>query len=78
MPEPRHLLPRLAAVLLVATLLTGCASTLPQAWEKGLLARPGMALDSGGLEARFGDHVYGSREGASGSGSAGGASCGCY
>ena len=35
------------------------------------------AMQDSGLEARFGDHIYSSRESASGSGVAGGASCGC-
>ncbi len=73
MPELR----RAVTVLCASVLLAGCAGPVPQAWEKGALARPDMALDSGGLEARFGEHIYGSREGASGSGTAGGASCGC-
>lgn len=62
---------------LSALLLGACAGPLPQPWEKGLLARPEMAMDVSGLEARFGDHIYGSRESASGGGVAGGASCGC-
>lgn len=74
MPELR----RAALLLIVPPLLAACAGPLPQAWEKGALARPDMALDGGGLEARFGEHIYGSRESASGSGTAGGASCGCY
>lgn len=68
---------RLVPCLVSALLLGACAGPLPQAWEKGLLARPDMAMDSSGLEARFGDHIYSSRESASGSGVAGGASCGC-
>jgi hypothetical protein len=77
MPDPFRGPKRLFASLVAALLLAGCAGPLPQPWEKGLLARPDMAMDSSGLEARFGDHVYSSREGASGSGVAGGASCGC-
>lgn len=60
----------------VALLLAACGQ-LPQAWEKGHLARPDMAFDADPLEARFNDHVYASKEAASGSGSAAGAGCGC-
>lgn len=77
MTDIRHILGRVLPGVLSALLLGACAGPLPQPWEKGLLARPDMAMDVGSLEARFGDHIYGSRESASGSGVAGGASCGC-
>lgn len=65
------------AALPAAVWLAGCAQALPQAWEKGLLARPDMALDADALEQRSDEHVYTSREAASGRGAAGGAGCGC-
>lgn len=56
--------------------VAGCGA-LPQPWEKGILARPAMSFEVDGLEARFTDHVYASKEAASGGGAAGGAGCGC-
>ncbi|NBO76672.1 MAG: DUF4266 domain-containing protein [Betaproteobacteria bacterium] len=58
----------------------GCALA-PQvpvaAFEKGDLARPAMQFDADRLEASFGDHIYFSKEGASGGRSVGGGGCGC-
>ena len=68
-----------AAVLLLAllaALLSGCG-TLPQPWEKGVLAKPAMSFEGDALEARFVDHVYTSKEAATGGGTVGGAGCGC-
>lgn len=64
--------------LMVACALpaAGCGA-LPQPWEKGILARSAMSFEVDGLEARFTDHVYASKEAASGGGAAGGAGCGC-
>jgi hypothetical protein len=56
-------------------LLTGCASVQP--WEKGNLAKPEMSLGKDQLEARYADHIYTSREAASGGTSVGGGGCGC-
>lgn len=65
-----------AALLLAAVLQVACGN-LPQAWEKGHLARPEMGFEGDGLESRFIDHVYASKEAASGGASASGAGCGC-
>ena len=49
----------------------------PEYLEKDLLARPGMAIDTGHLGRRFDDHIYTSRENASGGTGVGGGGCGC-
>ncbi len=66
----------LAACALV--LVAGCSS-LPQVqpWEKGNLAKPEMAFDPDVLDTRFTDHIYFSKEGASGGAGVGGGGCGC-
>ncbi len=58
--------------------LVGCAG-LPavQAWEKGHLARPDMALEGNALEAKLADHIYFSKEAASGGAGVAGGGCGC-
>lgn len=64
----------------LAVVLTGggCAAIKPvQAWEKGTLARSDMLLDGDPLEMRFGEHIYASREAASGGAGVGGGGCGC-
>lgn len=55
--------------------LSGCASVQP--WEKGKLAKPEMGFGGAQLETRFADHIYTSREAASGGASVGGGGCGC-
>ncbi len=57
--------------------LGGCAMTPPAAWEKGQLAKPAMRMDGDGLEQRFTQHIYASKENASGGQSVGGGGCGC-
>jgi hypothetical protein len=66
------------ALLLAATVagLAGCAEISP--WERGNLAKPQMALQPQPLQAAFREHVYGSREAASGGSASSGGGCGCY
>jgi hypothetical protein len=63
------------ALLVVLLPLAGCATVQP--WEKGKLARPEMTFGGDVLETRYADHVYTSREGASGGAGVGGGGCGC-
>lgn len=65
------------SLALLAALLAGCAPAPVQPWEKGLLARPDMSFGSAPLSVRNADHVYASREAASGGAGAGGGGCGC-
>jgi Domain of unknown function (DUF4266) len=64
-----------AAVLLACLTLGGCAG--PQAWEKGNLAKPEMAIGGNPLEQRYQQHIYTSKEAASGGYGVGGGGCGC-
>lgn len=58
--------------------LAACAPlTAVQPWEKGQLARPVMALDRDTLDAKLSEHLYFSKEAASGGNSVGGGGCGC-
>lgn len=63
-------------LLLAASLLvSGCANVKP--WERDLLAKPQMALDSDPLQSAFNDHIYFSKEASSGGRGFGGGGCGC-
>ena len=56
----------------------GCATfDPPKPWEKGELARPEMQFDADPLDTRTTQHVYTSKEGASGGYGPGGGGCGC-
>ena len=68
---------RALPLVCMAALLCGCSPVQP--WERGTLAKPHMALQPFPVQAAFREHIYGSREAASGgSASAGGGGCGCY
>ena len=62
---------------LAAAALAGCATSPPQAWEKGALARPDMTMGGDPLAQRFDRHIYDSKENASGGTGVGGGGCGC-
>lgn len=69
---------RAPALCLTAAALGGCAQLGVQPWERDLLAKPSMQL--GGampLEAGFDDHIYFSKEAATGGRAFGGGGCGC-
>lgn len=57
--------------------LGGCAWEPPQPWEKGALAKPAMTMGGDTLSQRFDQHVYSSKENASGGYGVGGGGCGC-
>jgi hypothetical protein len=58
--------------------LAGCAAvTSPQPWEKGVLARPDMQFEADRLGTRATQHVYTSKEAATGGYGVGGGGCGC-
>jgi hypothetical protein len=57
---------------------TGCSVIRPvQAWDKGYLAKNSMKFDYDKLAMKNGEHIYTSKEAASGSSSVGGGGCGC-
>jgi hypothetical protein len=58
--------------------LAGCSTYQPpQPWEKGQLARADMTMESDALDQRFVQHIYSSKENASGGYGVGGGGCGC-
>ena len=70
---------RTTAILTLSLALGACAYAPPKPWEKGELAKPSMQFDAPAerLEARYQEHVYFSKEGASGGYGVGGGGCGC-
>lgn len=67
---------KVAAALLLMQ-LAGCASLGVQPWERDLLAKDEMALDSEGINLGLDDHIYFSKEATSGGRAFAGGGCGC-
>ena len=68
----------LPALLFCVSTLTGCATLQPpQPWEKDRLARPEMQFDADSLDAKLTQHIYDSKEAATGGNGVGGGGCGC-
>lgn len=69
--------PRIMAALLCAALLASCASGNVEPWERDVLARKPMQLDAYPLDTFIDEHIYFSKESASGGQGIGGGGCGC-
>ena len=66
------------APIVFAIAVAGCATMAPpQPWEKGNLARPEMQFDPDPLDTKITQHIYTSKEAATGGYGAGGGGCGC-
>lgn len=72
----RARLPAASALAAALLALAGCAPVQP--WERGVLARPQMALDPFPGQSAWRSHVQSARQAASLGGSAEGGGCGCY
>lgn len=57
--------------------LSGCGRVGVKPWERDLLAKPAMQLDSDPLETSINNHIYFSKESSSGGQGFGGGGCGC-
>ncbi len=69
----------LHALLLIITLgLSGCSiGETVQPWDKAVLARPEMTFEGDPLDTKYVEHIYSSKEAASGGAGVGGGGCGC-
>jgi hypothetical protein len=76
-PNPRRKAATLALLALTLSLLGGCASMGVQPWERDVLAQPAMAPEGVPLHGDLDDHVYFSKEAATGGRGFGGGGCGC-
>ncbi len=65
------------AILTMLGLLAGCSNLGVKPWQRGVLARPDMALGAESLDAAFDDHIYFSKEASSGGRGFAGGGCGC-
>ncbi|MEO8133721.1 MAG: DUF4266 domain-containing protein [Betaproteobacteria bacterium] len=69
---------RLGLLAAAIVLLPGCAMLKTvQPWEKGNLAKPAMTFSADPLDERYTQHIYASKENASGGYGIGGGGCGC-
>lgn len=70
---------RIMLALAALYFASGCSLIQPvQPWQKGTLAKPEMTIEGNDiLGAKFSDHIYVSREAASGGSGVGGGGCGC-
>jgi hypothetical protein len=57
--------------------VSGCANLGVEPWERDLLAKKEMALNSSPVDSALDDHIYFSKEASSGGKSFGGGGCGC-
>ena len=61
--------------LTTAALASGCTNAKP--WQRGILSDLTMRADRDPLGTAYAEHVYFSREAATGGGGVGGGGCGC-
>jgi len=57
--------------------LSACSSMGVEPWDRDLLAKPEMAVNSSPLDQSIDDHIYFSKEASSGGRSFAGGGCGC-
>jgi hypothetical protein len=67
----------LLAVVVAAALSSGCASVGVEVWERDILAKAEMRPDHNAVDRALDDHIYFSKEAASGGRGFGGGGCGC-
>ena len=66
---------RIGGVLICLAGQVGCVTVQP--WERDTLAKPEMALDGDAVTTGLDEHIYFSKESASGGRGFGGGGCGC-
>ncbi len=68
---------KLILVVPLIVVATGCASLGVAPWERDLLAKDEMSLNSTPIDSSLDDHIYFSKEASSGGKGFGGGGCGC-
>ena len=70
--------PFVLLVTLAGIAAAGCATIEPpKPWERGDLAKPSMQIDPDRLQTKLDQHIYASKEAATGGYGVGGGGCGC-
>jgi hypothetical protein len=65
-------------ILALCGLMSACSGfPTVQPWEKGNLSKPEMTFEDDPLDKAYVEHIYFSKEAASGGGGIGGGGCGC-
>jgi len=70
---------QLKKLLIMASIavISACSSMGVDPWDRDLLAKPEMAVNSSPLDQSIDDHIYFSKEASSGGRSFAGGGCGC-
>jgi hypothetical protein len=68
---------QLCGACAVLFLLSACGTLGPKPWEKDLMARKDMQVGANAAQFAAEDHIYFSKEGASGGRGFAGGGCGC-
>ncbi len=68
---------RILLVCLLSQSLLACGWEPVKPWERDILAQRKMSLDPAPVESALDDHIYFSKEAASGGAGVGGGGCGC-
>lgn len=68
---------KLVFIALTILPLAACSDFGVKPWERNVLAKPEMALDSEPLTSALDDHIYFSKEASSGGRGFAGGGCGC-
>lgn len=63
--------------IIIMITLSSCSQAGIKPWQRNILAKPEMALDSAPLTSALDDHIYFSKEASSGGRGFGGGGCGC-
>ncbi len=66
-----------SALLMTALLASGCSMNRVAPWERDVLAQKKMQLDPYPVDSYLDEHIYYSKESASGGAGVGGGGCGC-
>jgi len=67
----------LYALVIFSVLSSGCSSLGVEPWERNILAKKEMLLNSSPIDSSLDDHIYFSKESSSGGKSFAGGGCGC-
>ncbi len=74
---PPHSASRLLLLGLACAMLAGCAGLGVAPWERDVLARRSMQLNTSALVIAADEHIYFAKEGSSGGRTFDGGGCGC-